>query len=160
MLPVHKIDIQTYLEYTQKPWEDLRRELMEEAEKDLRLDLVLDVISEKENIPVPEETVDKIVEGIAAEIQKDPAVVRTTLEMRGALENLRNEVRRGRALSIIAERAALNAGTELPKEEEHVEISETPKPSDEHEPESYEEKDVPEKTEKEDTEPVEESLDK
>lgn len=164
------VDVQTYLEYTQKPWEDLRRELMEEAEKDLRLDLVLDVISEKENIPVPEETVDKIVEGIAAEIQKDPAVVRTTLEIRGALENLRNEVRRGRVLSAIAERAALNAGTELPKEEEHVEISETSKPSDEHEPEStpesspemesHDEKDVPEKTEEEDAEPVEESLDK
>ncbi|MBP8613901.1 MAG: trigger factor [Firmicutes bacterium] len=163
------IDIQTYLEYTDKPWEDLRRELMEEAEKDLRLDLVLDAISEKENIPVPEDAVDKIVEGIAAEIQKDPAVVRTTLEMRGALENLRNEVRRGRALNIIAERAALNAGTELPKEEEgHAETSEgldvlgesEPEPSPETSPETEakDEEDAPE-TEKKDGEPVEESLD-
>lgn len=150
---------------------------MEEAEKDVRLDLILDAIGERENIPVLEEEIDKIVESIAAEVDRDPDVVKTTLEVKGGLDNLRIELRRGKVLKMIAERAAANAGTVLPSDEivdeEGAETSETTDSPDEDvrgetgeetkeevlEPDHEDEQEISGNIEEEDLKSSEESLD-
>ncbi|HOB31218.1 MAG TPA: trigger factor [Bacillota bacterium] len=171
------LNFEMYLEYIDKSWEELRSELMEEAEKDVRLDLILDAIGERENIPVLEEEIDKIVESIAAEVDRDPDVVKTTLEVKGGLDNLRIELRRGKVLKMIAERAAANAGTVLPSDEivdeEGAETSETTDSPDEDvrgetgeetkeevlEPDHEDEQEISGNIEEEDLKSSEESLD-
>jgi trigger factor len=110
--------LENYLESTRKPWEDLKAELEQEAEKDVKRDLILDAIGEEENTQVSEESIDKVVESLAAEMGQDPKAVRTTLEIRGALDDIKNQLKRIETLNAIAAKAAINAGTPLPAPEE------------------------------------------
>lgn len=116
--------LENYLESTKKSWEDLKAELDEEAEKDVRRDLILDAVGHQENTQVPEESIDKVVESLAAEMGQDPKAVKTTLEIRGALDDIASQIKRIETLNVIAARAALNAGTPLPAPEKDAEDEE------------------------------------
>ena len=116
--------VENYLESTKKSWEDLKAELDEEAEKDVRRDLILDAVGHQENTQVPEESIDKVVESLAAEMGQDPKAVKTTLEIRGALDDIASQIKRIETLNVIAARAALNAGTPLPAPEKDAEDEE------------------------------------
>lgn len=103
-----------YLRSTGRTAEDIYKEFVKDAERDVKRDLVLDAMSQKENIQVSEETINNVVETLAREMGKEVQAVRTTLEMRGALTNIERDVRRMEALKVIAARAAIAAGTPVP----------------------------------------------
>jgi len=105
-----------YLELTGRPMEDLLAEMEKEAEKDVKRELVLDAIAEKENIKVPEETVDRVLATLARETGREPNAVKTTLEIRGTLSDIRRQLTRIETLKKIAEKAAINAGTPIPEQ--------------------------------------------
>jgi trigger factor len=112
------MNLENYLTLNQVSLDELQAEFLKQAEQDVRRELVLDAVAEKEEVPVPEESVDKVVEGLAAEMNQDPKAVKTTLEIRGALDDIRSQLRRIEALNLIASKAAVNAGTPLPPVEE------------------------------------------
>ncbi len=116
--------LENYLESTKKSSEDLKAELDKEAEKDVRRDLILDAVGRQENIEVSEESMDKVVESLAAEMGQDPKAVKTTLELRGALDDIQGQLKRIETLNVIAARAALSAGTPLPAPEKDAEADE------------------------------------
>ena len=110
--------LEQYLESSGQSMEDLMAELKKEAEKDVKRKLVLEAVAQKENVEVAEETVDKMVEAIAKDTGRDSKAVKTTLELRGTLEDMKRQLGRLEALKLIARRAAEKAGTPLPADEE------------------------------------------
>ncbi len=118
------LKMEDYLASTEQSWEDIESELEKQAEEDVKCDLVLDTLAEEKNVEVSEDTVDKVIEGLAVEMDQDPGAVKTTLELRGALDSIRLQLRRMETLKIMAEKAALNAGTPLPTEDKQESGSE------------------------------------
>ncbi|MGI6631805.1 MAG: trigger factor [Bacillota bacterium] len=124
-----------YLKSTGKTVDDLRNEFHAEAEKDVRRELVLDAIADKENTEVPEEAMNSVVEAFARQMGKDADTVRTTLQFRGALDSVRSDLRRLETMKALAIKAADKAGTPLPldkveevKPEEGAEASDKDRP--------------------------------
>ena len=112
------VSLEDYLEAQGKSLEDLQAEFNKQAEQDVKRDLVLEAVAQKEDVQVSEESVDRVVEGLAAEMNQAPQAVKTTLEIRGALDDIRSQLMRIEALKLVASRAAENAGTPLPPEEQ------------------------------------------
>ncbi len=113
-----RMNLENYLASNQMSWDDLKAELNQQAEKEVRRELVLDALAHQEDVQVPEDTVDKVVDGLATEMNQDPKAVKTTLELRGALDDIKSQLRRIEALNLMTSRAAINAGTPLPPVEE------------------------------------------
>lgn len=109
-------NLDAYLSSTGKTVEDLRKDIHEEAEKDVRRDLILDAIADKENVEVPEEAVNEVMEAFARQMGRDTDTIRTTLQMRGALDSIVSDLRRLEVLKKLAVKAAEKAGTPLPLE--------------------------------------------
>lgn len=116
--------LDAYLNSTGKTVEELRKDIHEEAEKDVRRDLVLDAIADKENTQVPPEVIDEVVEAFARQTGSDAGTIKTTLQMRGALDNIVSDLRRVEVMKKLAVKAAEKAGTPLPLEEKKTEVVE------------------------------------
>jgi len=112
-----RMNLEDYLAAQEMSLDNLQADFNKQAEKDVLRELVLDVVAQTEDVQVLEESVDRVVEGLAAEMNQDPKAVKTTLEIRGVLDDIRSQLRRIEALKLVASRAADNAGTPLPPEE-------------------------------------------
>lgn len=113
--------LDAYLRSTGRTIEDLRKDFHEEAERDVRRELILDAIADKENTEVPQEAIDEVLEAFARQTGRDIGTIRTTLEVRGALDGIVRDLRRVEVLKQLADRAAEKAGTPLPPEEKNTE---------------------------------------
>ncbi len=98
--------------------EDFERELRQQAVNEVTSEILLDALAERENIEASESELDKVMEQFAVEMNQDPKMVKTTLEIRGALDDIKAQLRRIEALRMITSIAASNAGTPLPIVEE------------------------------------------
>jgi trigger factor len=116
--------VEAYLRSTGRTPEDILKDFEKDAERDVKRDLVLDVVSAKEDVKVPEETVNNVVEALARETGKDVQAMKTTLELRGALAGIEQDLLRLEALRQVAARAAQKAGTPLPAHEAGAEAAE------------------------------------
>lgn len=114
-------DLENYLAAAKQTPEELMNQIRKDAETDVRNDLILDYIVEKEKIEAPETRVNSVVEAIAKEMGRDEKTVRTTLEIRGGLEDIKRQISRMEALEKVAKEAAKNAGTEFPEDPEDKE---------------------------------------
>jgi len=130
-LSENQMTVERYLAVSNKTIEELREEIEKDAERDVKRDLVLDAIAEKERIEVPEENVDKVMEALAKQMGQDAKAVKTTLGLRGALEDVRRQLRRQEVLSKLAQRAAERANTPLPSPEEPIAEAEEEKAEEE-----------------------------
>lgn len=115
------LSLEAYLSATGYSREDLENQILEQAQKEVRRELVLDAVAERENVQVPNEMVDRVLEPIARETGKDISTIRTTLQLRGTLSEIERDLTRIQTLKIIAERAAMRAGTPLPADAEEDE---------------------------------------
>jgi len=110
-------DINRYLASSGRSAEELRADIERQAEQEVRRDLVLDALAEKEEIQVPQETIDRVVEALAIEAGREVGAVRTTLQLRGAMKSIERDLARVEVVRKLAEEVALRAGTPLPAEE-------------------------------------------
>ncbi len=110
--------LDAYLNSTGRTVEELRKDIHDEAEKDVRRDLILDAIADKDNTQVSEEAVGEVVEAFARQTGKDADTIKTTLQFRGALDSIVRDLRRLEVLKKLTVKAAQNAGTPLPLVEE------------------------------------------
>lgn len=115
--------LDAYMKSTGKSVDDLRNEVRADAEKDVRRDLVLDAVAEKEGIEVSEETMASVVQSFARQAGTDVETMKTTLKFKGAMDSIGNELRRFETMKILAVRAAEKAGTPLPLDEVKAETS-------------------------------------
>ncbi len=114
-------DVDSYMKSSGRTPEDMRTEIEAQAAKEVKSELVLDAVASKEEIEVPEEMVDSVLESLAREANTEVGAMKTTLDVRGALEGLRKDLLRSHTLQKLVAEAASRAGTPLPEE---------PKPED------------------------------
>lgn len=101
------VNITQYLAATGQDQETFVAGVREGAAKAVRADLALRAVVAREGITATDEEVDAEIERVAGRVGDKPAKVRRDLEQRGALEAVRSEITRGKALEYLVERASI-----------------------------------------------------
>ena len=65
------ITLDNYFASTQTKWDEFESELKKQAQKEVRRELVLDAIAQKENTPVPEHSLNEVLNGLALEMDQN-----------------------------------------------------------------------------------------
>lgn len=113
-----RTSLDEYLKMSNTTMEALHEQMKKTAERDVKLQLTLDAIAEKENIKAPQEKVESVLKGFAAEAGQDLETIRTTFEVRGLLPGLQAELDRAQVVEEYSKRAAEKAGTPIPPVQE------------------------------------------
>jgi len=95
-------------------WGKIREDQQEQAKRDVKGSLILDYISEKENIRVTDEEIEAEIDKIAAETDRPREKVKEVLSRDSGLERLRDQIRNRKTLDLLQEKARLvgNSKTE------------------------------------------------
>lgn len=106
-LGMQGLSIEDYLKYSGTNVDEMRKNYRERAEKDVKVDLVLDAIAAAENIEVTEEDINSRVEEMAGQYKQEPATLRQWLENAGNLEPLKRSIIIDKTVDLIVEKAKL-----------------------------------------------------
>ncbi|GAB4120338.1 MAG: trigger factor [Acidobacteriota bacterium] len=88
-------------------WEKISAELRPQAEAEVRVNLVLDRISEAENLVVTDEDLEGEISSMAAASQESPERTAALFRDQGMREALRHQLRRRRALQLVIDAATV-----------------------------------------------------
>lgn len=86
-------------------WAKIREEQQQQATRDVRGSLILDYISEKENITVSDDEIDAEIEKIAAETKQPKQKVREVLTRDSGHDRLTGQIRNRKTLDFLQQRA-------------------------------------------------------
>lgn len=106
-LGMQGLSIEDYLKYSGSNVDEMRKSYRERAEKDVKVDLVLEAISKAESIQVTEEEIDTRVEGMAGQYNQEPATLKQWLENSGNLEPLKKSIIIDKTVDFLVEKAKL-----------------------------------------------------
>ncbi len=101
------INIMQYLEATGQDQETFVAGLREGCAKAVRADLALRAVVAQESIEASDEDVDAEIARLAERFEEKPAKVRKDLEQRGALEAVRSDLARGKAVEYLVDHASV-----------------------------------------------------
>ena len=101
------VNITQYLEITGQDQEAFVANIREGAMRAVKADLALRAVVAQEAIEPTDEDLDAEIERLAERVEEKPAKVRRDLEQRGALEAVRSEIARGKALEHLVEHATV-----------------------------------------------------
>jgi trigger factor len=88
-------------------WGKIREDQHKQAVRDVKGSLILEYISEKENITVTDAEIDAEIEKIAAETDRPTEKVREVLSRDSGLERLRGQIRNKKTLDLLQEKAQI-----------------------------------------------------
>jgi len=88
-------------------WGKIREDQHKQALRDVKGSLILDHISEKENITVTDTEIDAEIDKIAAETDRPKEKVREVLSRDSGLERLRGQIRNTKTLDLLEEKARI-----------------------------------------------------
>ena len=109
-----RLSLEVYLEATQKSEADLRHEVRESAAKNVKQSLVLGAIADAENITVSNRELDAALEEILRTMQSTEAERRRLRSSSGVRSNIRNRLRRQRAIQKLV--GTVSGGEEISTE--------------------------------------------
>ena len=89
-------------------WEGAREELKDQAQADVRSQMLLERIAEVEKIDVSKEEIDEEIEAIAASSKQPIEQVRSVLTKEGGERSIANRLRNRKALDFLVANAAIN----------------------------------------------------
>jgi trigger factor len=89
-------------------WSKIREDQQQQAVRDVKGSLILEYISDKENIAVSDEEIQAEIEKIAAETNRPVEKVREVLSRDSGLERLRGQIRNKKTLDLLQERASVS----------------------------------------------------
>ncbi|MCL1905383.1 MAG: trigger factor, partial [Clostridiales bacterium] len=95
------LQMQQYLEYAGQTAQDLRESYMEQAEKAVRNDLVLEAVAQAEDISVSNEELEQELQTIAEYYQQPPEQIKAVFSENGRLDALTEEMRIRKASELI-----------------------------------------------------------
>lgn len=98
------ISIEQWLQITGQTAEGFVDALRDESNKAVRIDLALRAVARKESLEVSDDEIDVEIERIAVGAQMKPAQVRRAYEDNDAMDDLRAQMRKSRALDWVLER--------------------------------------------------------
>ena len=99
------VSVGQYLSAVGKSQEDFVADMREAAGKAVATDLALRAVVAQEAIDVTDDELDEELERIAQQMSEKPAKLRRELERRGAIEAVRSDVARGKALQFLIDHA-------------------------------------------------------
>jgi trigger factor len=88
-------------------WSKIREDQTEQALRDVKGSLILDYISEKENITVTDDEIEAEIDKIAVETNRPKEKVREVLSRDSALERLRGQIRNKKTLDLLQAKARI-----------------------------------------------------
>jgi trigger factor len=106
-LSMQGLSIEDYLKYSGTTVDEFRNNYRERAEKEIKVDLVLNAIAKTENIEVTEEDIDNRVKEMAEQYKQEPATLRQWLENGGNMEPLKKSVVIDKTVDFLMEKAKL-----------------------------------------------------
>jgi trigger factor len=92
-------------------WEKIREDQRTQAIRDVKGSLILDYISEQENIAASEEEVEFEIDKIASETNRPKEKVKEVLSRDSGLERLRGQIRNKKTLDLLQEKARVQTST-------------------------------------------------
>ena len=92
-------------------WAKLRQDQQQQAIRDVKGSLILDYISEKENIGVTDEEIEVEIDKIAAETNRSKEKVREVLSRDSGLDRVKGQIRNKKTLDLLQEKARIQAPT-------------------------------------------------
>jgi trigger factor len=101
------VNITQYLQVTGQDQEAFVANVRDGAARAVKADLALRAVVAQEAIAPTDDEVDAEIERLAERLEEKPAKVRRDLEQRGAVEAVRSEIARGKALEHLVEHAAV-----------------------------------------------------
>jgi trigger factor len=101
------VNITQYLAATGQDQEAFVAGVREGAAKAVKADLALRAVVAQEEISAGDDEVDAEIERLSERLGQPAATVRRDLEQRGAVEAVRSEITRGKALEYLVERASV-----------------------------------------------------
>jgi trigger factor len=90
-------------------WGKIRNDQLVQAVRDVKGSLILEYISNKENITVTEEEIDFEIDKISAETDRPKEKVKEVLSRDSGLERLRGQIRNKKTLDLLQEKAHIQA---------------------------------------------------
>ncbi|MBM7854550.1 trigger factor [Desulfohalotomaculum tongense] len=99
------LGLEQYLQYTNSSIDELRDKMKDDAEKEVRRELVLDEIAKVENISVTDEELDKEIAEMAPQFRQEPGQLKLTLESMGSLEMVKEDILRRKIVKYLTEEA-------------------------------------------------------
>lgn len=88
-------------------WSKIREDQQRQAVRDVKGSLILDYISDKENISVTDEEVEVEIDKIAAETKRPKVKVKEVLERDSGLDRLRDQIRHKKTLDLLQGKARI-----------------------------------------------------
>ena len=88
-------------------WGKIREDQHKQAVRDVKGSLILEYISDKENIRVSDEEIDAEIDKIAADTERPKEKVREVLSRDSGLERLRGQIRNKKTLDLLQEKASI-----------------------------------------------------
>src|SRR5215467_5604973 len=92
-------------------WAKIREDQHHQAVRDVKGSLILDYISEKENIDVGDDEIEAEIDKIATETNRPKEKVREVLSRDSGLERLRGQIRNKKTLDLLQEKARIQPST-------------------------------------------------
>ncbi len=127
------LDLEKFLQVTQKKEEDLREEQREEAEKRVKANLVLDAIIKEEGLEASEEELQEKIEELANQYGDSAERVRDVFEKQGRLDMIREEIRMRKLIDFLVDEAEVKVNKIRNKESDKENIEEGKEEGDEEE---------------------------
>ncbi len=125
-LATQGIGLDDYLKAVEYTEERMEEEFEEEAKKLIRNEMVLDAVIAAESIEVSDDELQAEIEKRAETFSLDPARFREVLEKRGGLEELREDLRRMKALKFLGDNAVFaGEGSKAAPEESSSDSTDT-----------------------------------
>jgi trigger factor len=100
-----RMTIPQYLAATGQDQQEFVDNVREGATEAVRADLALRAVIAQEEISATDDEVEAEIERIAEQVKEKPAKVRKDLERRGAIEAVRSDIARGKALAFLMDHA-------------------------------------------------------
>ncbi len=94
------LNLENYLQFTGQDEEKLKEQMKDEAEKKIRTDLVIEAISKAEAIEVTDEEVEKEIEELAKQMERDVAEIRRLLG-EGGVERVKEQVLNKKTIDLL-----------------------------------------------------------
>jgi trigger factor len=102
-LKTQGIELEQYLQYTNSDIDTLRTNMKDDAEKEVRRELVLEAIAKAEGLTVSEEEVDTEITMMAPQFQQEPAQLKLALESVGNMDVIKEDILRRKTVNHLYE---------------------------------------------------------
>ncbi|MTI81552.1 MAG: trigger factor [Firmicutes bacterium] len=99
------LGLEQYLQYTNSSMEEFKEKMRDDAEKEVRRELVLEEIAKVEDVNVSDDEVDAEIAMMAPQFQQEPEQLKLTLESIGNLNVIKEDILKRKVMDHLTEQA-------------------------------------------------------